>query len=63
MTELERSGRLPGQTDFEALLPFGVGVAWARQVRGFQLWVLYRFDDREVTLRALADREPVRVDE
>ncbi|MDX2053887.1 MAG: hypothetical protein SFV15_15910 [Polyangiaceae bacterium] len=60
MSSLQR-GELPGSEDFEALM-LPVGVAWVRAVPGFSLWVFYGFDSANVTLLAIVDREPVRVD-
>jgi hypothetical protein len=51
---------LPGPLDFEALFPGG-GVAWTRQITP-RLWVFFRYDDTSVTIIAVHDREPVRVD-
>lgn len=60
VSSLQR-GELPGSEDFEALM-LPVGVAWVRAVPGFSLWVFYGFDSANVTLLAIVDREPVRVD-
>lgn len=52
----------PFGDDYEALLsPPAVGVAWARRVRGVELWILFVVDGPHVSLRQLASREPVRV--
>lgn len=56
------SDRLPGAEDFEALR-WPVGVAWAREVKGEMLWVLYALDDTYVTLQELRTAKPVRVRE
>lgn len=54
------SGTLPGPEDFETLL-YPAGTAWARQIPGRSLWLLYRFDDAEVMVLVLVDRRPVHV--
>jgi hypothetical protein len=62
--ELQRltADPLPGAEDYEALLsPPAVGAAMARQVLGFELWILYVLDGPHVSLRELAARRPVRV--
>jgi hypothetical protein len=64
LRQLETDEALPGPVDYEALLsPPAVGVAWARQVEDYRLWILYRFDDQHVSLREIAERAPVRVDD
>jgi hypothetical protein len=55
------SESLPGE-DFEALMPFGGGVAWVRKVPGRRLWLLYRFDAATLAPLAVVDRAPVRVE-
>jgi hypothetical protein len=51
---------LPGLEDFEALLnPPAVGTGMARKVQGYELWVLYRLDEPNVSLRELTARAPV----
>jgi hypothetical protein len=55
---------LPGAEDFEALL-YPVGIAWVRQVPVPErsLWVVFRFDEHEVAVLVVVDREPVSVEE
>jgi hypothetical protein len=60
---LEADPFLPQSEDFEALLsPPAVGVAWARRVRGYEMWVLYRVEHGGLaSLHELTDRTPTRV--
>lgn len=52
-----QSGPLPGQDDYETLIPHGAGVGWAREIRELHLWLVYRFDDEELEVLVLVDRQ------
>jgi hypothetical protein len=55
---------VPGPADYEALVsPPAIGVAWARKVTGFTLWVLYVLDEERISLRGIETRRPIDVDE
>jgi hypothetical protein len=52
---------LPGRLDF--VTTFHPGKAHARRVAGYNLWVLYRFDDVHVEVLAVKDQPPVPLDD
>ena len=52
---------LPGPGDVATMVP-PVVTLHARRVRGFNLWVLYRFDDLSVVAVLLTGKPPVPVD-
>ena len=53
---------LPGPGDYEALIP-PVVRAWCRRVTGFNLWLLYVFDDAEIEVYTLTANPPVPIDD
>jgi hypothetical protein len=56
-------GPLPGRDDYETLIPHRAGVGWAREIRELHLWLVYRFDDEELEVVVLVDRQPVAIEE
>jgi hypothetical protein len=58
---LASADELPGVGDDETT--FGVGRAFVRRVRGWNLWVLYRFDESRVYAMTTRGEPPVPVDD
>jgi hypothetical protein len=61
MNRLEGSDALPLSGDRE-VLRMPVGVAWAHEVPGVRLWLLYTFDAGGVELCEIRDVKPVPVE-
>jgi hypothetical protein len=59
---LARADELPGAADYEATRE-PIGKAWVRRVGGRNLWLWYRFTDREVILVAVTTEPPLPVDD
>ena len=55
-------GVLPGPLDFKTAMPV-VDEAWVRRVPGSSLWLYYTFDENELIVWSLNNREPIRTDE
>jgi len=58
-----QSGPLPGEGDYETLIPHRPGIGWAREIPELRLWLVYRFDEDELEVILLVDRRPVTVEE
>jgi hypothetical protein len=56
------NGPLPGPLDPRTLFP-SVGVVWVRRIPGLTLWLYYSFDDAELTVHDLRNREPITIDD
>jgi hypothetical protein len=56
------NGLLPGPLDTCALFP-PVGAVWVRRVLGQALWLYYDFDDVELTVHDVRNREPILLDD
>ncbi|CAN5216993.1 hypothetical protein BH09MYX1_BH09MYX1_09430 [soil metagenome] len=60
ITSLSHAAYLPGAADFETR--FHPGYVHVRRVRGFNLWILYRFDGMFVDVMTVHDEPPPPVD-
>jgi hypothetical protein len=58
-----QAGPLPGDNDYETLIPHQAGTGWAREIPELHVWLLYRFHDDELEVIVLVDRRPVTVEE
>jgi hypothetical protein len=52
---------LPGGGDYET--PFSPGTAHVRRVPSHNVWILYRFDDGQVSIMTARNQPPVPVEE
>jgi hypothetical protein len=52
----------PGPLDTRTLFP-SVGIVWVRRVPGLPLWLYYSFNDVELTMHDIRNREPIAIDD